>query len=729
MRDVGRRTRRSPSRLLITLIAATGLVLPAAGATAQPAPDPREGLGAGIDDAEQASWNADLIAHLDKPEGFYNPANPGDFAFANSDMAFSQSHAFVGNYAGVQIYDVTDPSDPELRTAVACPGGQGDVSVVGDLMFISVQQFGTVDCQPLTDDTAPEDVFLGVRVFDISDLDSPEQVAAVQACRGSHTHTAFTSPGDADNVWVYVSGTSGVRDSSATEGLDCEVGPMMPAPTDNDPDRMVPSNDPDDFDAETETDRYQIEVIQVPVDSPADAEIVAEPRLFADEATGNPVGLSGQTDACHDITAFPELDLAAGACEGNGLLIDISDPSDPVRIDYVEDQEHFAYWHSATFSNDGSKVVFTDELGGGVQATCVPGSDPDDGANAIFTIEDPGDGPQLDFRSYHKIPINQTETENCVAHNGSIVPVPGRDLMVQAWYQGGWSVMDFTDPDDPFEVAFFDRGPLDEDESILGGFWSAYYYNGHIYGSEIARGFDVFELTASDHLSQAELDEAASVRWRELTPQQQTMVTDADRSACAGVVPVEFPDVSSPAHGANISCIAGYGIALGFPDGTYGPGQDVDRDQMASFIQRVLATAGVELPASPSDAFDDDDGNTHEEAINQLVELGVVQGKTATTYAPDDQVTRAQMAALIVRAVEKILGEELPAPRSPFTDVPSGGVHTTAIDKAHAAGLVEGRTATTFEPNEDVRRDQMASFIGRTLELLFHELVELNAID
>jgi hypothetical protein len=726
MRRTGRGTLRSRSRLLITAVVALGLMVPVTSASAQPAtPDPRQGLTPGLQDAGSAIWNMELLAHRNKPEGFYNPANPGDFAFANSDMAFSRDHVFVGNYAGAQIYDVRDPANPRLRTAVACPGGQGDISVIGNLMFISVQQFGTVNCQPLTPERTP---FMGVRVFDISNLDEPRQVAAVQTCRGSHTHTVVEDLDDPANLYVYVNGTSAVRDSSAIQGLDCVVGPMEPSPTEANPDRMIPSNNPADFDANTETDRFQIEVLRVPVANPGAAAIIAEPRLFADPVTGNPVGLLAQTDACHDITAFPEIGLAAGACEGNGLLIDISNPADPKRIDFVEDQENFAYWHSATFNNDGTKVVFTDELGGGVGATCLPGTDPKTGANAIFDVVDTANGPRLQFRSYFKIPLVQTAQENCVAHNGSLVPVPGRDIMVQAWYQGGISVMEFTDSANPREIAFFDRGPLSAQQLILGGFWSAYYYNGHVYGSEIARGLDVFRLTPSAYLTRAELDQAAAVRLRDFSPQSQRMITDADRSACAGVTPVTFPDIAGPPHGPNVSCIAGYGIAGGFPNGTYGPMQDVSRAQMASLIQRMMRVAGVAMPATPPDAFTDDNGGNHELAINQLAALGIVQGKTATTFAPTQRVTRAEMATLIVRAVQRVRGENLPAPRSPFVDVASGGTHTASIDAAYAAGIVQGRTATRFEPQANVSRAQMGSFMARSLELLFQELVELNKL-
>ncbi|WP_130648341.1 S-layer homology domain-containing protein [Egicoccus halophilus] len=705
------------SRIAIAIAAAVGLVLPAAGASAQTAePDPREGLGGGYQDAETAIWNMEHLANRERPPGFINPNNLGDFAYVNSDMAFSGHHAFVGSYAGVQIWDISNPRSPSLRTAVACPGGQGDVSVNGNLMFVSVQQLGTVDCQPLA---SGGEELRGVRVFDISDITSPVQVAAVQTCRGSHTHTVVEDLDDPGNVYVYVNGTSGVRGDSP-EGLECHVGPTVEVNG-----RTVPSSNPEDFDADTLTDRYQIEVIQVPVANPEQAEIVNEPRLFADEETGNPVGLRGQTDACHDITAYPEIGLAAGACEGNGLLIDITDPANPVRVDAVEDTEHFAYWHSATFNNDGTTVVFTDELGGGVAPTCVPTVDENDGANAIFEIHDTADGPRMEFASYYKIPNNQTMQENCVAHNGNLLPVPGRDIKVQAWYQGGISVMDFTDPHEPFEIAFFDRGPLDEDQLVLSGFWSAYYYNGYIYGSEIARGLDVLELIPSEYLSEEELAQAAAVRLREHTAQSQTMITDADRSACAGVDPVTFGDTAG-VHAAAVGCVAGYGIAQGYENGNFGFGANVRRDQMAAFVARTLETAGVELPASPPDAFNDDDGTRHEESINQLAELGVVAGTTETTFTPGAPVTRAQTAALVVRAVELILDEDLAAPRSPFTDVSSANRHVRDIDAAHAAGLVYGTTRTTFAPGQPVQRGQMGSILARALELFHYELVELT---
>ncbi|HEY8453422.1 MAG TPA: hypothetical protein VIL54_14725 [Natronosporangium sp.] len=514
--------------MVATAVVALGLgSAPAAGQAGDPRPD----LGAGWKDAEEASSGLELLAHLDKPEGFFHPDAPNDpaqigsIAHANSDLAFSGDYAFVGNFAGFNIYDISDPTDPQLVTSVICPGGQGDMSVYGDLLFMSVEETrGRIDCGT---EGAPGQVnperFRGVRIFDISDITNPVQVAAVQTCRGSHTHTLVTSPNDPDNVYVYNSGVAGVRPGAELAG--CTNTPN--------------SNNPEDFlDPDGNpilTSRFMVEIIKVPLAAPETAHVVAEARLMADPETGNPHGLwpggnhgpgtqtTTATDACHDITAFPAIGLAAGACEGNGILIDITDPVNPVRIDAVMDP-NFAYWHSATFNHDGTKVIFTDEWGGGTSARCRPGDPESWGADAIFDIVD----RKLVFAGYYKLPVTQTGFENCVAHNGSLVPVPGRDIMVQAWYQGGISVVDFTDSANPVEIAYFDRGPVAERTNssgnplvTLGGFWSAYYHNGYIYASEIARGLDVLKLVETDHLAQAEIDAAELVHFDELNVQLQ----------------------------------------------------------------------------------------------------------------------------------------------------------------------------------------------------------------
>jgi hypothetical protein len=233
------------------------------------------------------------------------------------------------------------------------------------------------------------------------------------------------------------------------------------------------------------------------------------------DGNGKPV----DTNQCHDITVYSAIGLAAGACSGNGIILDIKDPINPKRLDAVKDS-NFSYWHSASFSNDGKKVVFTDEWGGGGGARCRPNDPNKWGADAIFHLAD----NKLKFASYYKLPAAQSDVENCVAHNGSLVPVPGRDIEVQSWYQGGVSVMDFTDADHPVEIAYFDRGPIDPNILVGGGSWSAYWYNGRIYSSEIVRGLDILDLTPTEHLTQNEIDAAKAVQVAELNVQNQQRI-------------------------------------------------------------------------------------------------------------------------------------------------------------------------------------------------------------
>jgi hypothetical protein len=517
---VAARFRRTPRR---STIAALGALLAAAVLTslaaAQSTSDPRAALSPGFDNAGVAANGVELLANRMKPAGFFDPANPGSFGFVNSDLAFQGDHAFVGNFNGFQIYDISNPADPKIVTAVVCPGGQGEVSVYQNLLFMSVEETrGRIDCGT---QGAPGAVnlerFRGVRIFDISNLAAPVQVAAVQTCRGSHTHTLLKSKHDDANLYVYVNGTAGVR--SPLELAGCK---SLPAGTTV----ATPHFD-------QELSQFRIEVIKVPLAAPQNAAVVNTPRLFANEATGqinslqnaNPTPLhpsgtpwspSPTTDSCHDITTYPELDLAAGACEGNGLLLDISDPANPKRIAVAQDN-NFAYWHGATFSNDGTKVVFTDEWGGGTAPRCRASDALSWGANAIYDIV----GGQLVFRSYYKLPVAQVNQENCVSHLPSLIPVPGRDIMTQAWYQGGVSVIDFTDSANPKEIAYYDRGPISATTLVLGGLWSTYYYNGGIYGSEIARGFDSWKLTPTAERSANEIAAAGEVLLERLTPQHQ----------------------------------------------------------------------------------------------------------------------------------------------------------------------------------------------------------------
>ena len=537
--------------LFAVLLASAVIVADAQHATngnhngSDPRSDPRVGLKPGLKDAGQAARNMELIANFPKPEGFFDPKEPAGVPsgpeeepkdpkvpekepeepkpgtpearraaglnFANSDLAFSGNHLFVGNFNGFNIYDIKNPKKLKLVTSVVCPGGQGDLSVHGNILVMSVEQTrGRVDCgtQGVEAPVSP-DRFRGVRVFDISDIKKPRQVAAVQTCRGSHTHTLVTNPKDTANIYVYGSGTGSVRAADELNGCS----------------KADPKED-------ANTALFSIDVIQIPIAAPEKAKIVNRPRIFADPKTGDIAGLwrggdhgpgtqkTSETNRCHDITVFPALGLAAGACSGNGILMDISDPVHPVRLDQVVDS-NFAYWHSATFNNDGTKVIFTDEWGGGTRPRC-RASDPKNwGADAVFDIVD----RKLRFQSYFKLPAAQTDQENCVAHNGSIIPVPGRDIMAQGWYQGGVSVFDFTDSSHPVEIAFFDRGPIDAQKLITGGFWSAYWYNGYLYGSEIARGLDVFKLTPSEFLTKNELEAAALVHLTEFNAQHQSRIT------------------------------------------------------------------------------------------------------------------------------------------------------------------------------------------------------------
>jgi hypothetical protein len=476
---------------------------------APPSPDPRVTLRPGYLDAQQAAWNLELVANRPRPERFFDPAQPGNFSFANSDLAFSGNSLFLGGYNGIQIWDISDPHNPRFRSSIICPGGQGDPSVYRNLLFMSVEEIrGRLDCGSQgVRDTVSSDRFRGVRIYDISNIDSPRQVATVQTCRGSHTHTVVSHPADRENVYVYVQGTGGVRPSAELAGCSA----------------LRPEQD-------TSTALFRIEIIRVPLARPQDARIVNMPRIFAD-AQGNIAGLwrggahgdgtqiTAETNMCHDITAYATVGLAAGACSGNGILLDIRDVVNPRRIDEVMDP-NFAYWHSATFNNAATSVVFTDEWGGGTAPRCRSTDNPLWGANAIYRLSN----GKLTPAGFYKLPAAQTVTENCVAHNGSLVPVPGRDIMVQAWYQGGISVFDFTDPTRPFEIAYFDRGPMSARELQPAGHWSAYWYNGRIYASEIARGLDILELRPSVHLSQNEIDAARSVRFDYFNAQDQQRI-------------------------------------------------------------------------------------------------------------------------------------------------------------------------------------------------------------
>ncbi len=532
-----------------------------------PTPDPRVGLAPGLFDAGEASWNLRLVSATPPPEAFVGQMN--------SDLAFTGNYAIQGNFDGIQVWDISDPANPVSVVTYVCPASQSDVSVYGNLLFVSGEDFtARLDCSDEgVQEQVSHDRLRGIRIFDISDIANPEYVANVQTCRGSHTHTVVKHPGDDDNVYVYVSGSAPVRPAEELAGCS----------------GAMPSEDPN-------SSLFRIEVIRVPLANPEAAAIVSSPRIFEDlvappthgvspadlaeieaarargafviefggqaqvlpdqftrpmldsimtarggEGTPNAADSTALRDyfaemiaqntgagggdgdgpapgptQCHDITVYPVIGLAGGACGGYGLLLDITDPANPTRIAAVADS-NFAYWHSATFNNDGTAIMFTDEWGGGGGPKCRVDDPMEWGANAIFTIED----GEMVFRSYYKLPAPQTSLENCVAHNGSLIPIPGRDIMIQGWYQGGISLIDWTDPTNPVEIAFHDRGPVNPDQMQMGGSWSVYWYNGLIVNSEIARGLDIFELTPSDILTQNEIDAANSVQLTHLNSQGQ----------------------------------------------------------------------------------------------------------------------------------------------------------------------------------------------------------------
>ncbi len=554
--------------LAAVLISAAGCASSSSTASmsSAPVPDPRVGLRAGLMDAGEAAWNLRVLSKTPPSEKFVG--------ITNSDLAFTGPYAIQGSYNGYQVWDVSDASHPTLKTAYLCPASQSDVSVYKNLLFVSGEGLsGRVDCGAQgVKDTVSKDRLRGLRIFDVSDISNPKYIANVQTCRGSHTHTLLVDPKDQDNVYVYISGSAGVRSPSELPGCV----------------RATPDKDP-------ATALFRIEVIKVPLAHPEQAAIVSSPRIFNDLAaparhgeapediaanakavaaaranggyiatvqgserilsprfinplldsivkarngTGAPTAadsaalraalpsmtarLFGQggprtgPTQCHDITVYPAVGLAGGACEGYGFLLDIRDPAHPVRMDAASDS-NFSYWHSATFNNDGTKVLFSDEWGGGGQPKCRSFDRREWGADAIFTLAD----GKMQFQNYYKLPAAQTSQENCVAHNGSLIPIPGRDVMVQAWYQGGISVFDWTDAKHPKEIAFFDRGPVDSTRMAMGGSWSAYWYNGHIVSSEIARGLDIFELLPSAYLTRNEIDAANSVHFDYFNTQGQ----------------------------------------------------------------------------------------------------------------------------------------------------------------------------------------------------------------
>ena len=541
----------------------------AAAPMAAPKPDPRVGLRAGLTDAGEAAWNLRLVSNTPSPDEFKSNMN--------SDISFTGKYAIQGNFNGFQVWDISNPAKPVLARGFLCPASQSDVSVYRNLLFVSGEDFGArLDCGTQgVHDAVSADRLRGIRIFDITDIANPKNVGNVQTCRGSHTHTVVEDPKDPSNVYIYVSGSAPVRsptELAGCSGLTPDQDPnsalfrieVIRVPVAH-PEQAAIVSSPRIFNdlaapvshgpapADVEAGRKMAEearakgqfvisfqgqtfvappqFINPMLDSIVTARNGAGAPTAADSATlrealpgiiekrfGGP-SRTGPTQ-CHDITVYPAIGLAGGACEGYGLLLDIGDVTSPRRIDAVADS-NFSYWHSATFNNDGTKLLFSDEWGGGGAPRCRATDKPEWGADAIFTIRD----RKLTFASYYKLPAPQTPEENCVAHNGSLIPVPGRDVMVQGWYQGGISVFDWTDAADPHEIAFHDRGPIDSTRMEMGGSWSVYWYNGLIVSSEIARGLDIFELVPSDYLSQNEIDAAKLVRVNYLNAQGQSQFT------------------------------------------------------------------------------------------------------------------------------------------------------------------------------------------------------------
>jgi hypothetical protein len=529
-----------------------------------PSPDPRVGLRAGRNDAAEALWNMRLLSKTPPPPDFANSIN--------SDLAFTGNLVIQGSFNGYQVWDISNPSQPTLKKGFVCPASQSDVSVYRNLLFVSGEDLAArIDCgtTPVRD-TVSRERLRGIRIFDISDINNPRNVGNVQTCRGSHTHSVLVDPRDQENVYVYISGSAPPR--SPTELPGCVSNP-------NDPMTAlfrievikVPLAHPERA-AIVSSPRIFSELKAPPTHGEAAEDAAAAERQLADAkarglftavifgqeralqpqltagmldsivkargGSGAPTAADsatlraniqriidtmiggGPTDRgptqCHDITLYPAIGLAGGACEGYGFLLDIRNPEAPVRIAAVADS-NFSYWHSATFNNDGTKILFSDEWGGGGAPKCRANDPKEWGADAIFTIR----GRNLHFETYYKLPAPQTNLENCVAHNGSLIPIPGRDVMVQAWYQGGISVFDWTDPKHPTEIAFFDRGPLDSTRFAMAGSWSVYWYNGAIVSSEIARGLDILELTPGAALTENEIAAAKTVKFDYLNVQGQ----------------------------------------------------------------------------------------------------------------------------------------------------------------------------------------------------------------
>ena len=613
--------------------------------TTPPSPDPRIGLRAGWMNAAEATWNIRVVSRTPPSPQFIDWNTPGEFRLINSDLSFVGNYVIQGNFSGYQVWDISNPSHPTLHTAYVCPGSQSDVSVFRRLMFVSGEALnGRIDCGTQgVSDTVSHDRLRGIRIFDITDVAHPRYITNVQTCRGSHTHTVVTAPNDTANVYIYVSGSAPVRSPNELPGCSAESPDSNPnsalfrieviqvplaAPEQahivSSPrifnDLTAPARHgeaPEDIAAArreveaarargafTATINGREEVlgqgfIKPLLDSIARARgdsggaataadsaalRAAIPTMIASmqEARRRRTGTRTGPTQCHDITVYPAIGRAGGACGGYGLLLDITDPVNPRRIGAAADS-NFSFWHSATFNNDGTKILFTDEWGGGLAPRCRVTDKPEWGADAIFTVSH----DTMTFHSYFKLPVPQTPNENCVAHNGTLIPIPGRDIMAQGWYQGGISVFEWTDPAHPKEIAYFDRGPMDSTKLVGAGSWAAYWYNGYIISSELARGLDIFELVPSALLSQNEIDAAKLIHFDYLNAQDQQQLVWPPSFVVAGA----YLDQLARSGGLGLVRVTAIRAELGRAEKLAGPARRDALSRIASQLTADAATA------------------------------------------------------------------------------------------------------------------------------------------
>jgi hypothetical protein len=540
---------RRPAGAFATLVALVVLAVsaPAAAPAAATEPDPRApAIGPGLE------W----VAHRD------NPFRQGDDPdFINSDLAFTGDHLIQGNFAGFSVWDIADPANPELRSTMPCTGGQGDVSAVGNLVIVSIDETMSSDACDAVRVPETSENWEGLRIFDVSDPAAPRHVASVRTRCGSHTHTVVPDPADASRVFVYVNAYS--RGAS----LHC-------------------------------TGRNPLQIVSVPLAAPDQAGVVGELDLFDDDTAFGPGDQvpggaeTRSTTGCHDINAYPAKGLAVAACRGDGLLLSIADPMNPVVLQRVRDA-NVAFWHSGIFNNDATAVVFQDELGDGFINTCSPAFGGDRGADAIWSLTD----GTLEHRSYFKIPREQSDLEKCVAHSGGLIPVPGRFIIAQAWLEGGVSVIDLTDPAAPTELTSFDRPSYGYSMDFTAGIWSVYFYNGYLFASDMYDGLEVLRLTdplfadaaryTAGDLNPSTQPQYAWV-WRD-APLLPTAAAERDALARLELAPATAEPGETPT------------ITVSLPPGSLDPGETVDVWWMsgASVLATLTASADGALAPTP----------------------------------------------------------------------------------------------------------------------------------